>query len=707
MNEHRKDIMWRVKLVYLAVFLYGMAIIGRIGYIQFVEGAMWKAKAEKMSFQYMNIEAMRGNVYASDGSFLATSVPIFELRFDSKAEGISEDIFNEKVDSLALGLAKVFKDRTRREFKSSLMRARENGNRYFLLKRNVTYDQLKIVRSLPIFGLGRNKGGLIATAINKRVLPFDQLAFRTIGWDKEGSKNDLGIEGAYGTTLEGKSGKRLMQRLPNGMWRPINRENEIEPQTGRDIITSIDINIQDVAEDALLRQLIINDADHGCAILMEVKTGKIKAIANLGRNPDGTYTEKYNYAIGESTEPGSTFKLFSLLAALDDKRIKLTDSVNTNGGVGTRYANRIMKDSHPGGYSWLTVQRAFEKSSNVGVSLFITRAYANDPQKFIDRLYSFSVNKPLNLEIAGEGYPQIKNTKNRSWSKVSLPWMSIGYEVALTPMQILTFYNAVANDGVMVRPQFIQEIRTATEVYRPFQVQVINPAIASPEAIGMAKKLLEGVVEHGTGRPLKNNVYRVAGKTGTAQLANDNAGYNKTNYKGSFVGYFPADNPRYSLIVVINNPSKGDYYGGSNAAPVFREIADKVYATDLQMGLKWLDTLKTVTTPPLKPGYRNDLEQLYHMINQPATAEMNYNGWANPTMDGSKVKLESIEPVSGLVPDVKGLCARDAMYLLEKNGLRVKITGRGFVQQQSVQAGSKAIPGSLILLDLDVQPQQL
>jgi cell division protein FtsI (penicillin-binding protein 3) len=707
MNDHRKDIMWRVKLIYLMVFLYGLAIIGRIMYIQFVEGAMWKAKAEKMSFRYQDIEAMRGNVYASDGSFLATSVPIFELRFDSKGEGITDEIFNDKVDSLAIGLTTVFKDRSRREYKSALMQAHEAGNRYFLLKRNVTYDQLKVIRSLPIFDLGKNKGGLIATAINKRVLPFDQLAFRTIGWDKEGRKNDLGIEGAYGNMLEGKSGKRLMQRLPNGMWRPLNRENEIDPQAGHDIITSIDINIQDVAEDALMRQLIINEADHGCAVLMEVKTGKVIAIANLGRNPDGTYSEKYNYAIGESTEPGSTFKLFSLLAALDDKRIKLTDSVNTNGGVGTRYANRIMKDSHPGGYSWLTVQRAFEKSSNVGISLFITRAYARDPQKFIDRLYSFSVNKPLHLEIDGEGAPHIKNTKNRSWSKVSLPWMSIGYEVALTPLQILTFYNAVANDGVMVRPQFIQEIRSATEVFRPFNVQVINPAIASPEAIRMAKKLLEGVVEHGTGRPLKNNVYKVAGKTGTAQVASDNGGYNKTNYKGSFVGYFPADNPRYSLIVVINNPTKGDYYGGSNAAPVFREIADKVYATDLQMGLKWLDTLKTATVPFLKSGYRNDLEQLYHTINQPATAAMSDNGWARSTLDGAKVKLESLEPVAGAVPDVTGLCARDAMYMLEKTGLKVKIKGRGFVRQQSVQPGSKAIPGSLILLDLDVQPQQL
>ena len=683
-----------------------MAIIGRVMYVQFVEGAMWKAKAEKLAFHYVNIEAMRGNVYATDGSFLATSIPIFELRMDTRAEGITEELFTENVDSLAIGLANVFKDRTRREYKTVLTNAYESNNRYLLLKRNVTYDQLKLMRKLPIFKLGKNKGGLIAAAVNKRVRPFDQLAFRTIGWDKEGLKNDLGIEGAFSSTLEGMSGKRLMERLPNGMFRPLNQENEIEPQTGHDIISTIDINIQDVAEDALLRQLILNGADHGCAILMEVKTGKIKAIANLGLNKDGSYTEKYNYAIGESTEPGSTFKLFSLLAALEDNKIKLTDSVDTHGGV-TRYANRIMKDSHPGSYSWLTVQRAFEKSSNVGVSLFITRAYKGNAQQFIDRLYSFKVNKPLNLEIDGEGSPQIKNTKNRSWSKVSLPWMSIGYEVALTPLQILTFYNAVANNGVMVRPQFVDQIRSASEVFRSFKTQVINPAIASPATIAMGRKLLEGVVLHGTGSHLKNNIYSIAGKTGTAQVAANNAGYNKSNYKGSFVGYFPADNPRYSCIVVINNPTQGDYYGGAVAAPVFKEIADKVYATDLQMGIKWPDTVQTATLPNVKAGYRNDLEQLYHKLNQPATVSMANNGWASPTMEGTNMKLESWDPVVGIVPDVTGLCVRDALYLLEKSGLSVKVTGRGSVKQQSIPAGSKVIQGSVIVLELDIQKQQL
>jgi cell division protein FtsI (penicillin-binding protein 3) len=366
-----------------------------------------------------------------------------------------------------------------------------------------------------------------------------------------------------------------------------------------------------------------------------------------------------------------------------------------------------MKDSHPGSYSWLTVQRAFEKSSNVGVSLFITRAYKGNAQQFIDRLYSFKVNKPLDLEIDGEGFPQIKNTKNHSWSKVSLPWMSIGYEVALTPLQILTFYNAVANNGVMVRPQFVDQIRSASEIFRPYKIQVINPAIASPATIAMGRKLLEGVVLHGTGSHLKNNIYSIAGKTGTAQVAANNAGYNKSNYKGSFVGYFPADNPRYSCIVVINNPTMGDYYGGAVAAPVFKEIADKVFATDLQMGIKWPDTLQTAILPQVKAGYRNDLEQLYHTLNQPATIGIANNGWVNPTMEGRNMKLQSWDPGVGIVPDVTGLCSRDALYLLEKTGLRVKVTGRGSVKQQSVPAGSKAIQGSVIILDLEIQKQQL
>lgn len=694
--DNKKDILWRIYLIYLGMFLFGLAIIGRIIYIQFAEGDMWKEKARKISLKYFNIEATRGNIYDCNGEFLSTSVPIFEVRMDVASPYITDEIFSSGIDSLSYKLAGFFRDRSKQEYKSLITKARSESNRYLLLKRNVNYDQLKVLKTFPIFRNGKNKGGLIARAVDRRIQPYNHLAFRTIGWDKEGSENDLGLEGAYSRELEGESGKRLMQRIANGNWRPLNNENEIDPRNGNDLISTIDIHLQDVAEEALMKQLIANEADHGCAILMEVKTGRIKAIANLGKNKSGLYEEKYNYAIGEASEPGSTFKLYSLLAAFEDGKTDLNETIDCTGGI-TKFANRTMKDSHLG-TGVLTVKEIFEKSSNVGVSKIIYKAYASNPQAFIDRLYSFSVNKPLGLEIAGEGTPRIKSTSARSWSKVSLPWMSIGYEVALTPLQILTFYNAVANDGVMVRPRFLDEIRQSGQIIRRFETEIINSRIASKHAIEKAKVMLEGVVQEGTGTALKNPVYKVAGKTGTAQIAMNNAGYNKSSYKGTFVGYFPADNPRYSCIVVINNPTKGIYYGSAISAPVFREIADRVYAADMEMGLSWADSVKTSHPVHFKGGYGKDMATICRWM---GIGKHPYdNRWMTTDSTGLLVKPVSI--MTGIVPDVSGMGMRDATYLLEKQGYKVKASGIGLVKKQSLKPGSSALPGSMVELNLDI-----
>ncbi len=566
-----------------------------------------------------------------------------------------------------------------------------------LIKRNANFDQLKAIRKFPIFRLGKNSGGLITAVQNKRVYPFDNLGYRTLGWYKEGNANNVGIESAFNNEMQGMVGKRLYQRIPDGNWRPMNRGNEIEPVNGADILTTIDINIQDVAEQALLEQLIVNKADHGCAILMEVKTGEIRAIANLGLTKEGTYEELYNYAIGESTEPGSTFKLFSLLAAFEDGKTKLNDLVDVTGGI-TQFGRRTMRDSHMGG-GVMTVQQAFERSSNVGISKVIYKAYASNPQAFVDRLHSFSVNKRLGLEIKGEGRPQILGTKDGLWSNSSLPWMSIGYEVALTPMQILTFYNAVANDGVMVKPHFVKEIRMAGQPVTSFQTQVINPKIASKESIAMAKTMLEAVVDHGTGSVLKNPIYKVAGKTGTAQVAQNRGGYNKTNYKGSFVGYFPADNPKYSCIVVINNPTVGGYYGGTISAPVFREIADRIYATDPDVGMNWVDTTHSIRSNPLHAGNTKDIQYLSkwlgYTMGTPAAGE-----WISQVTDSSGTRFTSVSYVGEIIPNVIGMGASDAVYRLEKLGVRVQLNGVGLVKKQSLPAGSKILPGMPVLLSL-------
>lgn len=699
MDSNKSDILKKVYLVYLAMALLGIAIVAKVFYIQVVEGDKWREQAKKLTIRYEKIEAIRGNILASDGSLMAASIPVFDLRMDAGNTHYNDDFFYENVDSLAYALSNLFQDKSRLEYKQLLVKARKNNNRYLLLKRNITYVHLKKVRKFPIFRLGKFKGGIIAEARNRRELPFRWLAFRTIGWDKEGNENDIGLEGAYSKILEGESGRRLMQRIGNGAYRPLNEESEIEPQNGHDILTSIDINIQDVAEDALMKQLIANEADHGCAVLMEVETGFIVAIANLGKNAKGEYEEKYNYAIGESSEPGSTFKLASLISALDEGLVKLTDTVDTQGGA-VRYANRIMKDSHEGGYGRITVQRAFEMSSNVGISKVVYKAYHDKPQQFIDKLYSMRLNQKLGLDIPGEGAPSIKDTKDRYWSKVSLPWMSVGYEVAITPLQTLAFYNAIANNGRMVKPQFIKEIHQTGKTVQKFEpVILIESIVKNPETLPLIRKMLEGVVEKGTATNLKNPVYKIAGKTGTAQIAQKNAGYNKSNYKASFVGYFPADNPKYSCIVVINNPRKGVYYGGSIAGPVFKEIADKVYATRLDQKIKTNDSLPG-NLPLFASGYCKDLETIFKEINVHWKGDFNQYEFATLSSSDSTRKVQPRESAEMQIPDVTGMGARDAVYLLETAGLKVQIRGKGQVKRQSLPPGSKAKRGSNCIIEL-------
>ena len=695
--DSRKSILTRVYLVYGFMFIVGLAIVAKILYIQLVEGEMWKAKAEKLSLKYFTIEPNRGNIYDVNGEMLATSVPLFEVRMDAASPLIPDSVFNNDVDSLAICLSGYFKDKSRGQYKTLLVNGRKSKNRYLLIKRKADFDQLKKIRTFPIFRLGKNSGGLITTVQNKRVYPFDNLGYRTLGWYKEGNANNVGIESSFNNEMQGIAGTRLYQRIPDGNWRPMNSGNEIAPVSGADIYTTIDINIQDVAEEALLQQLEINQADHGCAILMEVKTGEIRAIANLGRTKSGRYEELYNYAIGESTEPGSTFKLFSLLAGFEDGKVKLDDIVDVTGGV-TQYGRRTMRDSHMGG-GVMTVQQAFEKSSNVGVSKIIYRAYASNPQAFVDRLHSFSVNKRLGLEIRGEGRPQILGTKDGLWSNSSLPWMSIGYEVALTPLQILTFYNAVANNGVMVKPHFVKEIRMSGLPVKTFETKVINPKIASEKSIAMAKIMLEAVVDHGTGSVLKNPIYKVAGKTGTAQVAQNRGGYNKTNYKGSFVGYFPAENPKYSCIVVINNPTTGGYYGGVISAPVFREIADRIYATDPEVGMNWVDTTHTIRTNPMLAGNTHDIQYLTKWLGY-SMGNPNGGEWITQVTDSAGTRFASVAYGPETIPSVIGMGASDAVFRLEKLGVKVQINGVGLVNKQSLPAGSKILPGTPILLSL-------
>ncbi len=705
--DNRKNILLRIYATYLIVFIMAGCIVYRIVKLQVMESEKWTEASRQMTYHYKDIDAVRGNIFDVNERLIATSLPYFHIAMDPNADPITDEFFNENIDSLAISLSSFFGDRTKQEYKRELIRARLANSRYLVLQKEVSYRDLQEVKQFPIFRRGKFKGGLICTQINKRELPFRLLAARTIGYWSENAK-PIGIEGAYNNYLEGIGGKRLMKRIAGGVDMPVNDNNEVDPDDGADIVTTIDINLQDVVETELLTQLISHKAEHGCVVLMETQTGEIRAIANLTRKDSNVYVESYNYAIGYATEPGSTFKLASLMAAIEDGYINLGDEVNVGDGE-MKYSDLVMKDSHRPKKSKMTVKEVFGTSSNVGISKLIWKYYSKDQQKFIDRICEMHLDKPLGLEIPGEGAPLIKKVKSSDWSGVTLPFMSIGYESLLTPIQVLAFYNAVANDGRMMKPIFVKEIRKRGKTIREFKPQQLGGNICSPKTIMLAKELLEGVVENGTAKSLQNNIYKIAGKTGTAQIAQKGKykNYGKVKYQASFVGYFPADKPKYSCIVVVSAPSNDAYYGALVAGPIFKQVADKVYSSSLDIHEKvnFSPQYASLDPPKVKHGSGTDLKTLYQLLSLKSGNPEEDNDWVKviyrdslPWFSGSNVR-ETLR--KGSVPDVSGMGARDAIYLLENAGLSVKIYGSGKVREQSLIAGTKFNKGTSITLQLN------
>lgn len=707
MKDIKKDILVRVYLVYLGVLLFGLFIIARVVMIQQFEKKEFLEMAKKQEIHLFEMAAIRGNILADDESLLAVSIPIFEVRMDVMTDSLTDEIFKENVDSLSVCLAGLFNDHPASSYREALWDGRRNQSRYLLIHRDVTYPVLNKMRKFPIFKRGKFKGGLIVIPQYERELPYKSLARRIIGYESGEGENKVyvGLEGSFTNNLEGVNGQRLMRRAGGQAWMPVDPETQVEPQNGDDIITTLDVNLQDLAESSLRKELIADSADHGCVILMEVKTGYIRAMANLGHTKKGTYEEIFNYAIGESQETGSTFKLASFLVALDDGKIELNTPVNCYGGI-TTFSGRKMEDSHHG-LGVITALQVFEKSSNVGTSSMIYKAYSATPQKYIDGLYRIGINRPLGLQIAGEGKPYIKNTKSKYWSALSLPWISIGYEISLAPIHLLTLYNAVANDGKMVKPLFVREIRRNGQLVKRFDPVVINPQIVSPSTIQKAKLMLEGVVEEGTGASIKSPYYKIAGKTGTAQIAAGNKGYRQgtkqVQYKGSFVGYYPADNPKYSCIVVIVNPRKGKYYGGAVAAPVFRELSDKLFAIrpDILIPLPY-DTIQS-RLPLAHAGQMNDLSKAYSALGMTARPENVQSHWARPESVGETIILTSAYISKGTMPNVCGMGLKDALFLLEQQGLNVLVTGKGTVVKQSIAPGYLINKGMPVVIELQVK----
>lgn len=704
MKDAKRDILWRVYLVYFGVLIFAVVIIYRAAYLQVTLKDELLEKAKKQEIKYFPIEAMRGNILARDGSLLASSIPDFEIRMDLSPDVVLPELFNAKLDSLSISLAELFEDKSTKTYKSDLLEARSAGNRFFLIKNHVKYDELKKLKKFPIFREGKYSGGLIVIRKTKRELPYKDLARRTIGFENPAETLYVGLEGAYTGELKGYDGLQLKRRISQGEWIPVNDKPEVSPRDGKDIITTIDINIQDLAESALARHLEENKAFQGCAILMEVNTGEIRAIANLRYDPaDGQYKETYNYAIGEAIEPGSTFKLASLIAALETGKIKLSDVYFVGDGR-AQYHNRTMLDSHRPPSSYMTVQEIFEQSSNVGVSRIITSLFDGKPELYVDQLRKMSLGQPLGIEIPGEGEPYLKDPSDKKyWYGTSLPWMSIGYELMLTPLQILTFYNSVANNGVMVKPQFVSEIREGGQIIKKIDPVVINQAICSPGTLTLARVLLEGVVTNGTGKIVNDSTYKIAGKTGTALVADGEKGYSEKKYNASFVGYFPADNPKYSCIVVVNRPEAGKIYGGAVAAPVFKEIADKVYATQLDIHDQEKDrnySSKQILPAAAKGNYQ-DLSASLKAMSYAVMLPSQNPEWV--AMDSSRAGILLMPEFYGTdtIPNLAGLTAKDAVFMMEKAGLTPVIHGKGVVLSQSLPAGSPLVKGGEIILTME------
>jgi len=703
----KRDILIRVQLSFLAVIVVSTAIVAKIAFIQFVEQDKWQTIAKENALDRKIIKATRGDIYAENDVLLATSVPSFKLSFDPMIA--SDSLYRTNIKILCDSLSNHFQDKTSEEYYRKINDARLAKRRYLVLtNRLINYYEQQRIEKWPIFKMGTSRGGVIFEKIDKRTYPFGELAERLIGRIDEKGDGIVGLEKSFDDTLGGINGDALYQKIAGGHWKPIQTNSRVRPVDGFDIYTTIDINMQEIVNKQLRDGLEKYEADYGCAVVMDVKTGYIKAMANLNRKViDSTNTsisEIYNYAIGDlaSEDPGSTFKVASALALFNHTDIQMSDTVET-GNRRFRYGDAVMTDDGPGGR--LTVQQAFEYSSNIGVSKLMNLHFnQNDQQRnlLIDYFNKLWLAQPLNFQIVGEAQPLFKRPTDNTWSGTTIPWMSIGYESKVSPLQILTLYNAIANNGVMMKPQIVKEIRKANRKLKRFSPIILNQQIASPEAMRRVKTILRGVVQRGTARLIDSRDYQIAGKTGTSQKRVGRV-YKKI-YKTSFAGFFPADDPKYSCIVMIYNPKKGKRSGGTIAAPVFRRIADQLHARDVEM--RKIVTSGTfdrvdISNFPIKHiGNKKDLDIIAKELGIVTVDSSGTMDWVKPIPRKVAVQWKKHKMSSRGVPNVIGMTLRDALYVLENRKLQVSFAGRGRVKSQSVMPGAAMPSDGKILLIL-------
>ena len=700
----KRDILWRVYLSYILVALVGVLILVKAFYIQQVEGKHWRSMSDSLHQKIEETEAERGTIYSEDGQMLSTSVPQFDIYIDFGAEGLQEKNgkrFKDNLDSLSYVLANLFKDQTEGEYKKMLQEGFKNKDRYYLLRKSISYREFQQLKTFPLVRLGKNKSGFIATDKSKRLNPYNMLAFRTIGLARDSFK--VGLELTYDSLLKGKSGSRLVRYIAGGVSVPVEEGFETEAENGKDIVTTIDVFVQEVTENALMKMMIQNEAEHGCALVMETKTGKIKAIANLGKRNNGTYFEDYNYAINPS-EPGSTFKLATMLSLLEDKKVSLTNTVNLEGGTWL-INGRTVFDSENHGRNEVTVKQAFELSSNVGMAKLAWNNYGSNPNQFIRHLHHMHMDTLTGIDLKGERNAIIYKPGSRYWSSTTLPWMAFGYNIEVTPLQTITLYNAIANHGKMMRPYLVSAIKEQGELVKEIEPKIIDEKICSESTLQQLRECLEGVCIEGTAKDVfKTSIYKVAGKTGTALVANDNKGYADEIFQSSFAGYFPADNPQYTILVVIKNkPHALNHFGATVAGPVFKEIADRLY-------LNYVHQINHSNNPVVKNdssyfnyvGLKEDVKQVMKTMQLHFSDSTSLtDDWVNINSNKGTVSLINRKVNSNIMPVLTGLGLKDAVYLCENLGLKINVKGKGKVEDQSIEAGSPIAKGQIINISLN------
>jgi cell division protein FtsI (penicillin-binding protein 3) len=699
----KKDITWRVSLSFIVIAIISAVILGKAFYIQQVEGNHWRSMSDSLHQKIEEVEAERGTIYSEDGQMLSTSIPQFDVYIDFAAEGLREKSgkrFRENVDSLSYYLSSLFKDKSKGEYIQMLNQGYKEKNRYFELKKNMSFREYQQLKNFPLVKLGRNKSGFIAEDKTIRLNPYKLLAYRTVGLDRENAQK-IGLEQTYDSLLKGRSGKRLVRYIAGGVSVPI-EDYEIEPESGKDIVTTLDVFIQEVTENALMKMMIKNEAEHGCALVMETKTGKIKAIANLGKRNDGSYFEDFNYAISP-TEPGSTFKLVTMIALLEDKKISLTSPINLQGGT-WQINGETVYDSEQHGRNEVTVKQAFELSSNVGMARLAYNNYGSAPLQFIRHLHALKMDTLTGIDITGERKPVIYRPGSKYWSATTLPWMAFGYNLTITPLQTLMLYNAVANNGKMMKPYLLNAVKDEGNTIKEFEPKVVSESICTNETLQQLKACLEGVCTEGTAKELfKNTPYKVAGKTGTALVADGARGYTDKIYQSSFAGYFPAENPQYTIVVVIKNkPHAAVFYGGSVAGPVFKDISDRLYTTYVRQANFNTVQAKRDSSLYNYAGMKNDVQQVFGKLKM-KTNNVDARGdeFVNVVANNASVSLDKRSMDASSMPQLKGMGLKDAVMACENIGLKVSVKGKGKVSTQSILAGQNIAKGQLVNIELN------